>query len=348
MSINENSHSKPLVSVITPCYNAERFMAQWADNLVTQDYPNVEIIFVNDGSTDGSAAAFAKERERLCLRGYSVHYVEKPNGGAADAVNHGLALVSGAYIMLLDMDDILFPENISAKADFLTEHDDIDLVRNSGYAVNERNLNDRSCMFGEGINGFNPSQIDVLLGTCSILPYPGSYMVRAGALFARLKNRKIYVTQYGQNVQILITVAYYGKAGYIDRPLMVYVHYKKSSSHTRLFQRCLELYNGYEDNIINTLLLLGIPDNERQKHINTVKKAHFEGRFMIGIEYKRRKLIVEQYKLMKEHGLVTKHIKRLFFLSHLPLGCFAIKSYPRAQRVCRRFLYRIGQLVRGK
>lgn len=344
MSIPDDPHTKPLVSVITPCYNGERFITQWADNLAIQDYPNVEVIFVNDGSSDGSATAFQKESERLQQRGYQLYYIEKQNGGAADAVNYGLMAVSGEYLMLLDMDDFLFPENISAKANYLLEHKDVDMVRNNGYMVRENNLEDRSSLFGEGIDRFNPFQLNDLLNM-QILPYPGSYMVRAEALFSNLKNRKIYVSPYGQNLQILITVAYYGKAGYIDRPLMKYVNYAKSLSHTHSFERRLELYNGFMGNVIGTLSSLDIPKDEKRKHIDTVEKANYFGRFYIGIEYNQPKLIKEQYKLMKRHGLVTRNTTWLYFLSHLPLGCFAIKSYPRALRVSKRFFHRLRRIV---
>ena len=332
--------SKPLVSVITPCYNGERFMVQWADNLAQQDYPHVEVILVNDGSTDGSAAAFKKESERLKRRGYVVHYVEKPNGGAADAVNHGLPLVSGAYIMLSDMDDFLFPEAISAKADYLTEHGDVDLVRNNGYAVREQNIDDESLFIGEKESEFNPNPFDALIHM-RITPYPGSYMVRSNALFARLNDRKIYVSQFGQNFQMVVPVAYFGKSGYIGRPLMKYVHYAKSHSHTKNFERRLELHNGYEGNMIACISMLDISEAEKQEYIDIAKKSNLEGRFLIGIEYQKRELIAEQYKLMKKYGLVTSRVKWMFFISNLPLGCFAIKSWPRAKRVTKRLLYRI-------
>ena len=332
--------TKPIVSVITPCYNGERFIRQWADSLVVQDYPCVEVIFVNDGSTDGSAASFLRESERLRQRGYCVRYINKANGGAADAVNAGLKLVTGEYVMLFDIDDILFPEAISAKADFLTENADVDIVRNNGYMVREVYMDDRSTLIENGANRFNAHQFDDYLHM-RILPYPGSYMVRAQALFLRLTDRSIYVSDFGQNLQILIPLAYFGKTGYIDRPLMKYVNYIKSHSHTKNFNRRLELYNGFEGNVIGTLLSMDIPEDERNRCIETVRKANLEGRFFIGIEYGQRKLIREQYREIMNQGLLTAQIRWMYLISHLPLCCFVMKNIPRVKRALKRAIYKM-------
>lgn len=331
---------KPLVSLITPCYNGERFMERWATYVAEQTWPNVEIIFVNDGSTDNSKEAFERESGRLRDRGYSVRYLEKENGGAASAVNLALKEVTGAYVMLFDMDDILFPDNIEAKAAYLSAHSDVDLVRNNGYMVRENNLDDRSLLFGDGEDKENPKIFDSFLHM-RILPYPGSYMLRTSALFACLPGKEIYVSGYGQNLQMMLAVSYFGKAGYIDRPLMKYINYKSSHSHTQSFERRLELYNGFEGNVIGSIERMDIPEEEKQRHMETVRRANYEGRMFVGIQYRRRALIREQYGRMKACGLATSRITGMLLLSHLPFGCFVIKSYPRLRRVSKRILYRL-------
>lgn len=341
MDKKKDSKEKPVVSVITPCYNGERFMAQWASCIAEQSYPSVEVIFVNDGSKDGSKEAFEKESLKIKERGYSVRYLEKSNGGAADAVNIGLKYVTGAYIMLFDMDDILFRDAISEKADYLTAHDDIGLVRNNGYAVREHNLDDRSVLFGDGEDKNNPHIFESFL-KMKISPYPGSYMIRTKALFAHLKDKNIYISPYGQNLPMMIAVAYFEKAAYIDKPLMKYIHYKNSHSHAASFEKKLELYNGYECNTIGSVNLLDIPEAEKTKHIATVKNAYYEGRFLIGIHYRKRELIREQYGLMKKQGLATSKTTGMLLFSYLPFGCFAIKSYPRFKRLVKRILYRLS------
>ncbi len=101
-------HKQPLVSVIIPAYNAEAFIGQTLDSVIAQTYTKLEIIVVDDGSTDGTAEvarSFAQQDERVRL-------LQKPNGGVASARNLGIRRSKGAFIAPIDADDIWYPHNI--------------------------------------------------------------------------------------------------------------------------------------------------------------------------------------------------------------------------------------------
>ena len=92
---------KPLVSVIVPVYNVERYVQQCLESLVNQTLKEIEIIIVNDGSTDGSAEIcnkYAKMDSRIV-------YITKENGGLSEARNVGLKYASADYIGFVDSDD---------------------------------------------------------------------------------------------------------------------------------------------------------------------------------------------------------------------------------------------------
>ncbi|MBQ3914697.1 MAG: glycosyltransferase family 2 protein, partial [Paludibacteraceae bacterium] len=94
-----------LVSIITPLYNGERFIAQTIESVLTQTYTEWEMLIINDGSTDKSeeiALSYAEKDNRI--RVYS-----QPNGGSASARNHGIRRAKGRYIALLDSDDLWEP-----------------------------------------------------------------------------------------------------------------------------------------------------------------------------------------------------------------------------------------------
>jgi glycosyltransferase involved in cell wall biosynthesis len=95
----------PPVSIIVPCWNAERFVLAAVLSALSQTYPNVEIIVVDDGSTDASLAALERVRDRITL-------ISTPNRGACAARNTGLEHSSGEFIKFLDADDFLLPEAI--------------------------------------------------------------------------------------------------------------------------------------------------------------------------------------------------------------------------------------------
>jgi len=106
----------PLVSVIIPCYNYGRFLAQALDSVCTQDYPAVEIVVVDDGSTDDTAAVAARYPE--------VVYVPQPNQGLSAARNAGIRASRGDYLVFLDADDWLLPGALAANAAHLRPRPD--------------------------------------------------------------------------------------------------------------------------------------------------------------------------------------------------------------------------------
>ena len=104
----------PLVSVIVPCYNYGRFLAQALDSVRAQDYPAVEIVVVDDGSTDDTAAVAARYPEAV--------YVRQENQGLSAARNAGIRASRGAYLVFLDADDWLFPGSLAINATLLQQH----------------------------------------------------------------------------------------------------------------------------------------------------------------------------------------------------------------------------------
>jgi glycosyltransferase involved in cell wall biosynthesis len=95
-----------LVSIIIPCFNAKRFLAETLQSALSQSYPCTEIIVVDDGSSDGTG-------ELIRAYGDRVHAEFCLNRGACAARNHGTALARGEYIQYLDADDLLTPEAIA-------------------------------------------------------------------------------------------------------------------------------------------------------------------------------------------------------------------------------------------
>jgi len=101
----------PLVSIIIPTYNRKRLLAEAVQSCLDQRYSNIEIIIVDDGSTDGTDA-FVAERLAGPWAG-RVQYHKQENVSASAARNRGLELAQGEYIQFLDSDDILFKDKIS-------------------------------------------------------------------------------------------------------------------------------------------------------------------------------------------------------------------------------------------
>lgn len=95
----------PAISVLVPICNVERYLKECLDSLQSQSFTDIEVICLNDGSTDASSE-IAHEYER-CDKRFKV--VDKPNSGYGDTMNKGLELACGDYIAILESDDIMYP-----------------------------------------------------------------------------------------------------------------------------------------------------------------------------------------------------------------------------------------------
>lgn len=92
-----------LISVIVPVYNVERYLEKCVNSIIQQSYENIEIILVDDGSTDRSG----KICDELSLKDNRIQVIHKSNGGLSDARNAGLAVCTGEYISFIDSDDYI-------------------------------------------------------------------------------------------------------------------------------------------------------------------------------------------------------------------------------------------------
>ena len=97
-----------LISVIVPIYNTEKYLRQCIDSIISQSYRNIEVLLINDGSTDASSEICREylDKDKRC------YYFEKENGGLSDARNYGIERAKGEYITFIDSDDFFLEEAI--------------------------------------------------------------------------------------------------------------------------------------------------------------------------------------------------------------------------------------------
>lgn len=106
----------PLVSVIIPVYNAAEHLRACVDSVIAQTWLSVEIIIIDDGSTDGSLSI----ANSYCSNNIKV--ISQPNQGASSARNEGLKVANGEYIQFLDADDLLSPDKIEQQVRLLEKN----------------------------------------------------------------------------------------------------------------------------------------------------------------------------------------------------------------------------------
>ena len=113
---------KPKVSIITPSFNQARFLEQTMRSVLEQDYPNIEYIVIDGGSSDGSLEIIQKYADRLA------YWQSQKDKGQTDAINQGFARANGEILAWLNSDDILYPGAVTAAVKQLLEHPEVGMV----------------------------------------------------------------------------------------------------------------------------------------------------------------------------------------------------------------------------
>ena len=156
----------PKVSIIIPVYNGANFIRQAIDSALAQTYDNIEIIVVNDGSSDEGAT------ERIAFfYGDKIRYFSKENGGVATALNMGIEKMKGAYFSWLSHDDVYLPQKIETQINFLSEQNNTKIILYSDFVL----INQDNKILEAHVSNFSPDQFlleliyNSFLHGCSLL-----------------------------------------------------------------------------------------------------------------------------------------------------------------------------------
>jgi alpha-1,3-rhamnosyltransferase len=128
-----HSLDSPLVTVIVPSYNHGRFVLQTMESIVTQTYPNIQLIVIDDASKDNTAKIIA---DFGCIHPIDM-VLNQANTGLISSLNQGLTMAKGKYISLVASDDYWAPEKIARQVTLLEKDNDLKIVFTEGYEVDE-------------------------------------------------------------------------------------------------------------------------------------------------------------------------------------------------------------------
>jgi len=121
----------PLVSIVTPSYNSAPFLEECIESVLAQDYPNIEYIVMDGGSTDETPAILERYRDRI----ERIH--SAPDFGQAQAVNRGLGAATGEIVAFLNADDAYLPGAVSAGVRYMTADPQAVVVYGNAFHVSE-------------------------------------------------------------------------------------------------------------------------------------------------------------------------------------------------------------------
>ncbi len=209
-------NTQPLVSIIIPAYNAEKYIQEAIDSVLEQSYQNWELIIINDGSTDTTEKiiySYADER---------IKYHYQKNAGVSAARNSGMALARGGFLTFLDADDALTRDSIGLRVNYFVENSDVDLVHGIASIRNENlKIEHRTS------EPFKYDQLlDLVLKLDNRLFFNPSYMIR----YDKIANLKFKVGMtHCEDILFLFSLLYQG-CSYDSVSQRVYLYRVSGSS----------------------------------------------------------------------------------------------------------------------
>lgn len=172
--MNNMSEQQPLVSIVIPCYNHEQFVQETIQSVIDQDYENIELIIIDDGSKDKSVDVIQQMIPACKKRFVRFEFRFRPNKGLCATLNEALEWCEGEYFSPIASDDILFSEKTKIQVRvFRRESSDelvgvfsgIELINNNGLVIKKKNGRNKFFSFS-----------DILLRK-AFLPAPSAMLV---------------------------------------------------------------------------------------------------------------------------------------------------------------------------
>lgn len=127
--MKNGNQSQPLVSIVTPSYNQAAYIEQTLLSVLNQDYPNIEYIVIDGGSTDGSRSIIERYADRLS------YWVSEPDRGHPHAVNKGFRQATGEILAFLNSDDLYMAGTVRQAVNALQDHPEAGMVYGDGYLI---------------------------------------------------------------------------------------------------------------------------------------------------------------------------------------------------------------------
>lgn len=289
---------KGRVSAVVPVYNGELYLSHMLDSILNQTYHQIELILVDDGSSDRTVSVAEDYRERFAGRGYDYRIVQTSHKNASAAINCGLSYVTGEYLIWPDSDDRLERDSVEKRVDFLQSHPDYQCVRSLAYYYDPKTGEH----LPEDEKRGDLTHKDLFWDILEFRTYVccGCYMLRAESFFEIYPERHIPEYNVGQNFQMLLPFMFYYQCPTIQEQLYGVCVREGSHSRRKLTQEEeYRKYRDYEQLVDEIVSICHIDDRASKKRIMYWKVNR---RYNLAMKYGKRSEMIKASWQMKKYG----------------------------------------------
>ncbi len=283
------AEESPLVSIVVPVYNGAPYLRKAIDSILQQDYPNIELIAVDDGSTDETPDILESYGERIRL-------VRQKNAGQSVALNTGWSMSAGSVLGYLSADDVLYPSAVRRSVEFLQEHPEMDAT----YCDYEL-ISPSSDVTGQVRMELN---FAAMLERLQIPMGPGAFFRKA--IYAKVGGWNVDYYQ-SPDVDFWLRVASSGNVGHIDELLAGFRMHPGSTSFRKAdpwgADEPIRIVEGYFHSACSERAA-ALRDEARSTARVLAARAHLRaGRYRAGLKRLRQALVLSPRRVLTPYSL---------------------------------------------
>lgn len=234
---------KPLISIIIPAYNHSLYIENCLDSIINQTYENIELIILNDGSTDDTNEKILNYENKLNNRFKRYKYINKENEGICKTLNLGLSISKGKYIIPFASDDVMYPERVEKQIDFLEKNSHYGMVYTDGYDIrsddylNTDNRYDDNLLFSQDMDFAEGDLFDYIIDNVFLLPVITTCMKRECYKKVGFYDESIL----SEDIDMLIRISKHYEIGYIKEPLTIHrLHGRNSGRNSTILEQSVK------------------------------------------------------------------------------------------------------------
>lgn len=311
-----------LVSIITPCYNGEKYLDKYFQSFLAQTYPNIELIFVNDGSNDNTEKIALEYGAKLEEKGYRFIYIRQNNSGQSAAINQGLRLFSGDYLNWTDADDFLPDNSVERRVAFLEHNPNIGLVIGRAVIVDDTayktiGITQETDSSNIGIRGLTE---DYLKGEVSC-PCCAT-MVRA-SMFRDSMPDSLQIEaprEIGQNYQLFLPIMFKYPTRFIPEVVGYYVIHPDSHSHTeKTFEQKWHIQNVATETLHHISTRLKVDEKDVDWFKKKIAEYDCKNRLELLQHCQRKDKLPEIVNRLRELGKYDRVARKIVLKIKYPL-----------------------------
>lgn len=305
------------ISVVIPVYNVEKYLSKCIESVINQTYWNIEILLINDGSTDNCGLIC----DKYAVKDNRVRVIHKENGGLSAARNIGLGLANGHYIAFLDSDDYIDSEMYETLVDAL-ENADADIAACGFKEVYQNktivNSHTNSVTIYDKVGAVN----SLFAETKNVRFEVWNKVFKKEIIGSiRFKDRQIFEDVYfDRNVFLKIS-----SLVYIDKPMHNYLKEREGNTNSHFSDSKLSIFKEFDD-FINELKTIGMVDSSKRFEAFALHTsiAQYCGAVQLNASKSTRKKLKEEhykYHFNTSNNPYIGKMKSLFFLYFPFLYC---------------------------